>query len=58
MFEEKLKPLLAKIGIDYTELMDGNVKLHDFKKSKPAEMSEAEKEKYGERLRGYINDNR
>ena len=57
VFEEKLKPLLAEIGIDYTELMDGNVKLHDFKESKPAEMLEAEKAKYGERLRGHINDN-
>ena len=58
VFEEKLKPLLAEIGIDYTELMDGNVKLHDFKESTPAEMSEAEKAKYGEKLRGHINDDR
>ena len=58
VFEEKLKPLLAEIGIDYTELMDGNVKLHDFKEKPPAEMPEAEKAKYGEKLRGHINDNR
>lgn len=58
VFEEKLKPLLAEIGIDYTELMDGNVKLHDFKQTAPTEMSEAEKAKYGEKLRGHINDDR
>jgi len=57
VFEEKLKPLLAEIGIDYTELMDGNVKLHDFKEKQPSEMSESEKTKYGEKLRGHINDN-
>ncbi len=57
VFEEKLKPLLAEIGIDYAELMDGNVKLHDFKQNQPSEMSESEKTKYGEKLRGHINDN-
>lgn len=58
VFEEKLKPELELIGINYHELMDGNIKLHDFKGNQDKEMLEAEKIAAAEKMRGYINDNR
>ena len=58
VFDEKCAQELDRLGIDFHWLMGGEVKLHDFKEKPPAEMSEAEKAKYGEKLRGHINDDR